>query len=166
MTTTSTFGGAHLHYSPAMGTYASTSPHRGTDILKLSEQQIKKIQDDTRLMVIQDLFSGMAEGEIKMLVKMNGDVLMRSTDGGAEKMKVVATKAQLTGISKDLEERLVLDGNTLKVEELPIERGWYQDAKGELYEYLGEREWNLPNTKITREEATKMALNKELEFLN
>lgn len=168
-TTATTIGsstGVHLHYSPAMGTYTSASSHRGSDILSLSENQIKKIKEDTKLEVLRDLFSGMSEGEIKMLVKMNGDVLMRSTDGVAEKMKIVATKTQLANVSEALEDRLVLDGNTLKVEELPIERGWYQDAKGELYEYLGEREWNLPNNKITREEATKMALSGELEFLN
>jgi hypothetical protein len=151
-----------------MGTYTSTSSHRGADILSLSDRQIKQIQNETRLLVIQDLFSGMAEGELKMLIKVDGNVVMKDMSGGGAVTsgKIVATKEQLTGISQELENRLVLDGNKLRVAEPDITIGWYQDAKGDLYQYLGEREWNLPNTKITREEATKMALNKELEFLN
>lgn len=87
--------------------------------------------------------------------------------GGTEWREINGTGILPTGLKQEI---IDID-NVVQapVEEVVIPEiatGWYQDSKGELYQYKGEGEWDLPNKKVSKENAMKMALNDELEFLN
>lgn len=145
--------GTHLHYSP------STTSHRGVDIT--SPLILSEYKEQIRKAVLQELFGKMVEGELRMVMKVGGHVVMNQLGADTSRQVVVATKDELTPIDS-----AVVD--VPKVEEKPedkIQKGWHQDDKGELYEYLGNGKWSLP-TGVDQSAVVKKYLAGELEFLN
>lgn len=85
--------------------------------------------------------------------------------GGTSWREINGTGILPTGLKQEIVD---IDNVAIPVEVIAtpeIETGWYQDDKGDLYEYKGSGEWNLPRGKTSSKGLAELALTGELEFL-
>lgn len=163
--------GVHLHHALPKRNFSKKEKVDAIEnlIIEMKERAELRVAivEQTRRELLRELFGDMVLGQTRTVVNMGGNIRVYDQDEEGFR-KVVATEQELTeDIAEGLAPKLPSGFDVPNVEEPEsggTEKGWYQDSRGELYEYLGNGKWNAPSG-VVLTEVVKKSLAGELEFL-